>query len=152
MTGTTAYRPYWHGLENGERLAYPTWGMPGPAIETTFNGVRYVLANGADHLAVTVVNRRAFRHGVGRRAHARALLLLARSLEVDTYTAGLIAEWVAPDHCGIGWQSGRIRVLSESEEWAWRTDRAVRRHRAEIEAAGGVCTNWAHRNNRVCPR
>jgi hypothetical protein len=147
----TAYRPYWHGLENGERLERPM-GLPGPAIETTFDGVRYILTEDAQRQAVYLVNRRMFRHGEhGRRGHARATLALARILGVNTYLAGLIADWVAPDHCGIGWQTGRIRILSREEEHTWRTDLLIRKHNAEIAANYGICDVWAHRNNRVCP-
>jgi hypothetical protein len=152
MTITTGrYVPYYEGLENGDRLARPIWGMPGPAIETTFDGERHVLDCEAQMLAVQLVNRRAFRHDVGRRAHAQATLLLAAKLGVNTYLAGLIAEWVSPDHCGIGWRTGRIRILSREEEHAWRMDRLNARHRREIRESGGTCDAWSHRNNRACP-
>lgn len=153
MTDTTPrrHRPYYEGLENGDRLAHPIWGMPGPAIETTFQGVRYVLDCDAQHHAVNLMNRRRYRHDVGRRSHAQATLWLAARIGVNTYLASLIAEWVSPNHCGIGWQTGRVRILSREEEHAWRTEKLERRHKAEITAAGGVCTVFSHRNNRACP-
>ncbi len=116
---------------NGHRLRI--WG-PAPAVETTFDGVTYVLDWNAQTAVIAVVNRGPYRNHQHYAAayggmHARGLLSLAENLRVTTYLAEQIALWVAPNRCGIGWSAGRdgyrrVRILSLGEEWAWREGRA----------------------------
>lgn len=135
---------YWRrkfpGVPNAERMGEGSiFGVPGPALRTTFAGRTYVLDWSTQNLAVVVVNRQPFRHGVAQRVHANYLLMLADELGVDTYTAGLVALWVAPDRCGIDWgNTARVHILSREEQDVWRAQQVQEGH-DEFRRRFGVC-------------
>jgi hypothetical protein len=111
----------WERKPNLERWhAYlGSWPGRAPMVAVDFEGRTFYLNWDAQHMAVYVANRFAFRHGVGRMAHAHNLLLLAKHLRVDTYTVSRLVMVVAWDHCGVSVERNQaLRILSEDEERA----------------------------------
>lgn len=109
---------------NLKRAFHRLWHGYDPMVAVDLDGVTYHLNWSQQRLAVTVANRYAYRHDISAKVFGHTLLMLARSMRIDTVTAVRLSWLVAPNHCGVYLeQNTALRILSEDEEEAVTAER-----------------------------